>query len=126
MNILLIHQYFLEDNDAGGSRWNEITKGWVDEGHFITVLGGMMHANGKEKRQEYKNKYFKLKQKGNLKIWRCHVSEAYNKNFIGRLWGYFSFMFSSIWAGLFKAKGKFDVVIVTSPPLFVGVSGYLI
>jgi len=35
-------------------------------------------------------------------------------------------MFSSIWAGLFKAKGKFDVVIVTSPPLFVGFSGYII
>jgi glycosyltransferase involved in cell wall biosynthesis len=35
-------------------------------------------------------------------------------------------MFSSLYAGLFKVKGKFDVVIVTSPPLFVGVSGYLI
>lgn len=35
-------------------------------------------------------------------------------------------MFSSLYAGLFKAKGKFDVVIVTSPPLFVGVSGYLV
>ena len=35
-------------------------------------------------------------------------------------------MFSSLWAGLFKAKGKFDVIIITSPPLFVGFSGYLI
>jgi glycosyltransferase involved in cell wall biosynthesis len=35
-------------------------------------------------------------------------------------------MFSSLYAGLFKVKGKFDVVIVTSPPLFVGASGYLI
>ena len=35
-------------------------------------------------------------------------------------------MFSSFWAGLFKTKGKFDVIIVTSPPLFVGGSGYLI
>jgi glycosyltransferase involved in cell wall biosynthesis len=37
-----------------------------------------------------------------------------------------TFMFSSFWGGTFKVKGKFDVVIVTSPPLFVGVSGYLI
>ncbi len=35
-------------------------------------------------------------------------------------------MFSALWAGLFKAKGKFDVVIVTSPPLFIGLSGYVI
>jgi hypothetical protein len=57
---------------------------------------------------------------------RCHVSEYYNVNFFGRLWAYFSFVFSSTWAGLFKLKGKYDVIIVTSPPLFIGISGYLI
>jgi len=126
MKILLLHQYYLEENDSGGSRWNEITKMWTEKGHNITVLAGMMNANGKEKLPEYKGLYFKLKQQGDVKVWRCHVSEAYNKSFLGRLWGYFSFMFSSIWAGLFKAKEKFDVVIVTSPPLFVGFSGYIL
>ena len=126
MNILLIHQYFLEENDPGGSRWNEFTRIWTAHGHTVTVLGGMMHYNGKEKLPEYKGKYFVKKQQGAVTVLRCHVSEAYNKSFVGRLWGYFSFMFSSLYAGLFKTKGKFDVVIVTSPPLFVGVSGYLI
>lgn len=126
MNILLLHQYFLEEDDPGGSRWNELTRVWTEMGHSVTVLGGMMHANGSEKREEYKGKHFVKKQQGNVTVWRCHVSEAYNKGFAGRLWGYFSFMFSSLYAGLFKAKGKFDVVIVTSPPLFVGGSGYLI
>jgi len=126
MNILLIHQYFLEENDPGGSRWNEFTRIWTAQGHTVTVLGGMMHYNGKEKIDEYKGRHFVRKQQGDVTVWRCHVSEAYNKHFIGRLWGYFSFMFSSFYAGLFKAKGKFDVVVVTSPPLFVGVSGYLI
>ena len=126
MNVLLIHQYFLEEDDPGGSRWNELTRVWTDMGHTVTVLGGMMHYNGKEKKAEYKGKHFVKKQQGPVTVWRCHVSEAYNKHFVGRLWGYFSFMFSSLWAGLFKAKGKFDVVIVTSPPLFVGVSGYLV
>lgn len=126
MNILLLHQYFLEEDDPGGSRWNELTRVWTDMGHTVTVLGGMMHANGHEKRAEYKGKHFVKKQQGNVTVWRCHVSESYNNGFAGRLWGYFSFMFSSCYAGLFKAKGTFDVVIVTSPPLFVGGSGYLI
>lgn len=126
MNILLIHQYFLEEDDPGGSRWNEFTRVWTGMGHSVTVLGGMMHYNGKEKPAEYKGRYFVMKQQGAVNVWRCHVSEAYNKHFLGRLWGYFSFMFSSLYAGLFKVKGKYDVVIVTSPPLFVGVSGYLI
>ena len=126
MKILLLHQYFLEEDDSGGSRWNEMAKVWAEAGNEVTVLAGMIHANGSEKRPEYKKKHFAQKQQGKIQVWRCHVSEAYNKSFAGRLWGYFSFMFSAMWAGLFKAKGKFDVVIVTSPPLFVGLSGYII
>ncbi len=126
MKILLLHQYFLEENDSGGSRWNEIAKVWADLGNEVTVLAGMIHANGSEKRPEYKKKHFVQKQQGKINVWRCHVSESYNKSFAGRLWGYFSFMFSSTWAGLFKAKDRFDVVVVTSPPLFVGMSGYII
>ena len=126
MKVLLLHQYFLEENDSGGSRWNEIAKVWTAAGHDVVVLAGMIHANGSEKRPEYKGKYFVKKTQGKVFVWRCHVSESYNKSFSGRLWGYFSFMFSAMWAGLFKAKGKFGVVVVTSPPLFVGFSGYII
>lgn len=126
MKILLLHQYFLEDDDAGGSRWNEMTKLWTDLGHDVTVIAGMMHAHGSSKRQEYKGRYFAERHQGKVKVLRCHVSESYNNGFLGRLWGYFSFMFSSLWGGLFKVKGGVDVVIVTSPPLFVGISGYLI
>jgi glycosyltransferase involved in cell wall biosynthesis len=126
MRILLIHQYFLEENDPGGSRWNEFTKNWTEQGHEVTVLAGMMHYNGSEKLPEYKGLHYKRKQQGKVEVWRCHVSESYNKNFVGRLWGYFSFMFSSLWAGQNKIKGRYDVVIVTSPPLFVGFSGYVI
>lgn len=126
MRILLLHQYFLEDDDHGGSRWNEMAKQWVSEGHEVTVLAGMMHYNSSEKRDEYKGKWFKRKKQGDIDVLRCHVSETYNSNFLGRLWGYFSFVFSSLWAGIFKTKGKFDVVLVTSPPLFIGISGLII
>lgn len=126
MKVLLLHQYFLEEDDSGGSRWNEMARVWTEEGNEVVVLAGMIHANGSEKRKEYKRKYFVKKKQEKVTVWRCHVSESYNKSFAGRLWGYFSFMFSAMWAGLFKVKEKFDVVIVTSPPLFVGFSGYLI
>ena len=63
MKILLIHQMFLEEDDPGGSRFNEMTKVWTDAGHEVTVLAGMMHYNGHEKRAEYKGKYFVNKNK---------------------------------------------------------------
>lgn len=46
MRILLLHQYFLEENDSGGSRWNEMAKAWTELGHEVIVIAGMMHANG--------------------------------------------------------------------------------
>ena len=127
MKILLIHQYYLEKNDGGGSRFNEMTRVWEEQGHDVTVLAGMVHYATGKKAPKYKGKYFyKETFYNNVKVIRSHVSEAYNVNFLGRLWAYFSFVFSSIYAGLFKAKGKYDVIVVTSPPLFVGITAYVL
>lgn len=126
MRILLLHQYFLEQDDHGGSRWNEITKQWAEEGHEIQVIAGMMHYTSSEKRDEYKFKYFKEKKQGKINVLRCHVSQAYNSNFIGRLWAYFSFVISSLLGGIFRTNSKYDVIVVSSPPLFIGISGYLL
>ncbi len=128
MRILLIHQYFLEKGDGGGSRFNEMTKTWSEQGYHITVLAGMVHYSFGVKPEKYKGK-FTFKDIGfykNVDVIRCHVSESYNVNFLGRIWGYFSFVFSSIYSGLFKTSGKYDVILVTSPPLFVGISAYFL
>ncbi|NBB21490.1 glycosyltransferase [Runella sp. CRIBMP] len=126
MKILLIHQYFLEDNDGGGSRWNEMSRFWQSEGHQVTVLAGMVHYMG-HRPAKYHRKYFlpETNQDG-VQVIRCHVSESYNKSFFGRLWAYFSFTFSSIWGGIWYAKGNYDVIVVTSPPLFVGITAYVL
>jgi len=127
MKILLIHQYFLEKDDGGGSRFNEMTRVWEEQGHDITVLAGMVHYATGKKAAKYKKKYFfKEIFYNDVKVIRSHVSEAYNVNFLGRLWAYFSFVFSSVYAGLFKARGKYDVILVTSPPLFVGITAYIL
>ena len=127
MRILLIHQYFLDTNEGGGSRWNEMTRIWSEKGHEIEVIAGMVHYAKGEKSDKYKGKFYcKEHLSPNVIVNRTHVSEAYNSNFIGRLWAYFSFVFSSIWAGIFKVKGEFDLIVVTSPPLFVGITAYIL
>ena len=126
MKILLLHQFYLEENDSGGSRWNEITKNWSEKGHDITVVAGMMHYGGKEKPEQYKGKFFARRKQGDIDVWRCHVSENYNANFLGRLYGYFSFVFSSLFVGLFQLKNDYDLIVVTSPPLFIGITGYVL
>lgn len=125
MKILLIHQYFLGENDPGGSRFNQLVKYWTDVGHEVSVIAGTVHYTTGKKEEKYKGKWI-VKEKPSEKVivYRCYVSEGYNKSFVGRLWAYFSFTFSSLWATLFKVK-KHDVMIVTSPPLFVGITGII-
>jgi len=127
MRILLIHQYFLEKDEGGGSRFNTMSKAWADQGHHISVLAGMVHYATGTKRDEYKGKLVVHKPYlENIDVYRCHVSESYNRSFVGRLWAYLSFVFSSVYAGLFKTQENYDLILVTSPPLFVGITAYIL
>lgn len=128
MRILLIHQYFLEKGEGGGSRFNEMTKIWSQQGHEIIVLAGMVHYSTGKKSKKYSGKFIVKDSQfyKNVDVIRCHVSESYNVNFLGRFWAYFSFVFTSVYAGLFRTNGKFDVILATSPPLFVGITAYLL
>lgn len=127
MKILLLHQYFLGKNQGGGSRFNEMAKTWSDEGHEVTVLATWPNFSGK-KSPKYEGKYVYHEKDyyKNVDVFRCHVSDSRNPSFLSRIWGYFSFVFSSTWAGLFKVKGKYDLMIVTSPPLFLAIPAYIL
>ncbi len=57
MHILLIHQYFLEKDDPGGSRFNEMARVWADDGHQVTVIAGMVHYTIGKKRNKHKGKF---------------------------------------------------------------------
>lgn len=99
---------------------------WKEQGHEITVLAGDLDGQNYTKAEEYKGRFVTKKNQNGVTVYRCQVSESYNKSFLGRLWGYFSFVFSSTYAGLFKARDKYDVILVTSPPLFVGITAYIL
>jgi glycosyltransferase involved in cell wall biosynthesis len=128
MNILLIHQFFLERDDPGGSRFNEMTKVWVREGHTVTVLAGMVNYVTGKAPSKYKGlKYQKEEYETGLTVLRCFVSLEYNADFGGRLWAYVSF----VWFGFFGVvlklrRQKFDVIIATSPPLFIGLLAWMV
>lgn len=117
-----MHQYYLEKDDAGGSRFNQFAKYWSQKGHDVTILAGTVHYATGEKRPEYKRKFVVTKHDGpNITVKRCYVSRAYNKNSFGRMRGYVSFAFSTAVVGLFVKKP--DIILCTSPPLIAGMPG---
>lgn len=125
LRILVIHQYYLDKNEGGGSRFNEMCRYWAEDGFDITVIAGTVHYSTGLKDSKYKGKWNVLEKDGDVKVIRCFVSGVYNKNFLGRALAYFSFLLSSIWAGLFHV-GKVDLIVATSPPLTVGLTALLL
>ena len=126
MRVLLIHQYFLEDHQGGGSRWNEMSRIWTEAGHGVTVIAGMGHYMG-DKSRAYEERYFVKKRNMNgVRVIRCFVQAHRNTGFISRILAFLVFVFSSIWAGIFHAREKYDVIIVTSPPIFLGITALVL
>jgi len=127
MHILLIHQYFLEKNEGGGSRFNEMTRIWAERGQEITVIAGMVHYAKGVKSPAYKGKFIVREMGGEkVTVFRCHASGAYNVNFIGRLWSYFSFVISSSICCMVMVHNKPDLVLATSPPLTVALTAMFV
>ena len=127
MKILLIHQYFLEKDEPGGSRFNEMAKVWIEEGHQVTVVCGLMYYLSGTVPDAYKGlKYHYSEYAPGLDVLRCYVSPDYNTSFRGRLLAYFSFVWYGVWGISLKlGKRKHDIIIATSPPLFVGVIAWI-
>lgn len=127
MNILLIHQYFLEQEDPGGSRFNEMAKVWVEQGHRVTVVCGMLnYVTGKVPGKYANQKFHSSSYQEGLDVLRCYVSPDYNANFVGRMWAYFSFVWFGLLGIFFRLKGeRFDVIVATSPPLFIGIIAWV-
>ena len=120
MRILVVHQFFLGQKDGGGSRWNQFAKYWASDGHEVTILAGMVNYFTGTKSEQYKGRLIvKETEQPGVTVYRCHVSETYNKSFVGRAWAYMSFTLSSTYAGIFKIARP-DVIVATSPPLTVG------
>lgn len=124
MNILLIHQFYLPDGAAGGSRWNETSRLWAAQGHRITVIAGMVDYSTGRKYAHCRGRLRVEEQPApGVRVVRTHVSELYNRDWWGRLWAYGTFLASGLCAGLFRANQRYDVVIATSPPLLIGLLG---
>ncbi|HDR7514043.1 glycosyltransferase family 4 protein [Bacillus mobilis] len=125
MKIMFLTQYFPPEVGAPQNRIFELAKLLVNRGHEVTVLTGMPCYPANEIFDGYKGKLLMKEEIDGVKVVRTWLYATKNPGFIPRLMNYFSFTFSSLFIGTFSVA-KQDVVITESPPLFLGMSGYLI
>jgi len=124
MHILLIHQYFVSPNEAGGTRHFELARYLIKKGHKITIIGSTISYLTGTSSSKYRRKILVRENIEGINIIRTYAYSGINKSYNNRLISFITFMISSIIAGLFVKN--IDVIIASSPQIFVGISGYVV
>ena len=120
MHVFLITQYFHPEIGAAASRWGDYVKLLIEKGHKVTVLCEMPNYPYGKLFDGYKNQWFKKEiLSNNLIIIRSGVWANNRKSKLKLLGNYLSFAFTGL-INSFKVK-NYDLVIISSPPLFVGI-----
>jgi colanic acid biosynthesis glycosyl transferase WcaI len=120
MRILYISQYFPPEAGATQSRAYEMAKNWVKLGHRVTMITEFPNHPSGIIAPGYKGKLFAKSELDGIEVLRVWVKASPAKNFVNRMLFYFSFMVNASIAGVLLARGKFDFIYASSPPLFVG------
>jgi colanic acid biosynthesis glycosyl transferase WcaI len=128
--ILLLSLVFAPDGVSTSVLMTELAQELQKQGHIVTVLTTTPHYNlDKEARerqplvQKWKNLLFKSELAG---ISVYHVATPQKGNRVGsRMLDYMRFHLISTIFGLLQHQ-HFDVVLTPSPPLTIGVSGWLL
>lgn len=109
---------------APSSRVSELAKYWVKNGENVTVITGMPNHPDGIVHPTYKWEYFKEEKTFGVRVLRVFLYATANKGVAKRIISFLSFMITSLIVGILKSET--DIVIATSPQLFVGLSGLII
>ncbi len=123
MNLLLIHQSFVDRDHAGGTRHVEMARYLVEQGHAVSVVAGNLNYLTGKPFVDSKQLFVRQRFDG-VEVLRSYVYPAIHRSFGWRVVAFLSFMVSSVYAAL--RAGKVDVVMGTSPPIFQLFSAWLV
>lgn len=116
--LLIVSQYYSPDITAAAFRIEETAAILCSKGYDITVITAKPHRAAIDTINDPEN--------SQIKTIRVPIIKYHGKGKWDYTGHYFSFMIMAIVASLFRTRSKYDIVFASSPPLFVGVAGYLI
>jgi glycosyltransferase involved in cell wall biosynthesis len=125
MNLLFLTQYYPPETGAAQNRISDLARRLATWGHNVTVLTALPSYPKGEIFEGYRGKLVLDETIDGIRVLRVWTYTTKSKSFVRRLLNYFSFVLGSILVGVAKS-GPQDVLIVESPPLFLGLSGLLL
>lgn len=125
MRILFLTQYYPPEIGAAQNRLSDLARRLTKSGHNVTVLTALPSYPKGEIYEGYRGRLKMTDEHDGIRVLRTWVYATKKKSFIPRILNYLSFALLSVIVGSLTA-GNADAVIVESPPLFLGFSGYFL
>jgi glycosyltransferase involved in cell wall biosynthesis len=122
MRITFLSENFPPETGAPQIRLYEVSRELIKRGHEVEVLTAFPHHPDGIIPDEYKGKFYQFEHLDGIPVHRSWIYPSPKGSFWLRLFSYFSFTFSAFYS-VVKSQ-KTDVIICTSPPLFLGITGY--
>ena len=124
MRLAILTQYYPPEMGAPQARLSELARYFATQGHEVHVLTAMPNYPQGKIFPGYGGLFRKEKQDG-ISVIRTWIYPTKSPSLIKRLMSYLSFTISSFWSGIF-ALPRVDFLITETPPLFLGISGWLL
>lgn len=123
MRICILAQYFTPIKAAPSRRAERFVK-MLRRRHHVTVLTGMPSYPTGKLSKKYRGRAYRFERIGGIGVHRTYELPVVNTGFAKRILNFLSFGISSV---LYCGKiGPQDIIVASSPPPTVLISGYLI
>ena len=123
MKIAILTQYYPPEMGAPQARLSDLAQRLVENGHEVTVLTGMPNYPTGRLYPGYRG-VFRRESLDGVTVLRTVIVPAKSARFAPRMASYLSFLVSSLLGGA-ACLGRLDYLMTESPPLFLGVTGFL-
>lgn len=125
MRVLLVSQFFPPETGGTSNRLRSFARELQRAGHEITVVCEKPNHPEGVIWEEYRGGAFNRRQVDGVEVVHTWVFTRPTKNFVTRIAFYLSFMAMAVLAAP-RLEDSYDVTVASSPPLFVGVAGWVL
>jgi glycosyltransferase involved in cell wall biosynthesis len=121
LRLVYIHQHFMTNRGAGGTRSYDVARHMVRAGHAVHVICGIYDISGLAPMPWYR--WFRRETIEGIDVTVCNVSYSNKFGGVRRTWAFLWFAALAVLASI-RVRAP-DLVFATSTPLTVGIPGYL-
>lgn len=124
MKFIIHTQYYPPETGAPQARLSELAEGLVQHGHEVSVLTAIPNYPTGRFYPGYAG-FLRRERINDVRVTHSWMYPTKKVGMLPRLSSYFSFVFSSLFSGA-ALLPRADFLLTESPPLFLGMAGYLL